>query len=85
MGGHCRIMLLPQSHDPDSLVREEGLDKFTERVQAAQALSDYFFEHVSGDLNLSEMEGRAQLISKAKPYLEKLPEGVFQGNDVCAS
>jgi len=77
-GRSCRIMMLPQSHDPDSLVREEGLDKFTERVQTAQALSDYFFEHVSGELNLFEMEGRAQLISKAKPYLEKLPEGVFR-------
>ncbi|MDD1618608.1 MAG: DNA primase [Methylococcaceae bacterium] len=69
---------LPHSHDPDSLVREEGLDGFTLRVQTAQALSDYFFEYVSGGLNLSEMEGRAQLISKAKPYLEKLPEGVFK-------
>jgi DNA primase len=77
-GRSCRIMMLPHSHDPDSLVREEGLDGFTLRVQTAQALSDYFFEHVSGGLNLSEMEGRAQLISKAKPYLEKLPEGVFK-------
>jgi DNA primase len=77
-GRSCRIMLLPQSHDPDSLIREEGLDKFVERIQTAQALSDYFFEHVSEELNLSEMEGRAQLISKAKPYLEKLPEGVFK-------
>jgi DNA primase len=77
-GRSCRIMLLPQSHDPDSLIREEGLDKFVERIQAAQALSDYFFEHVSEELNLSEMEGRAQLIGKAKPYLEKLPEGVFK-------
>ena len=49
-GRSCRIMMLPQSHDPDSLIRMEGLDKFTERVQAAQALSDYFFEQVSGDL-----------------------------------
>ena len=71
-------MMLPQSHDPDSLVREEGSDKFTKRVQTAQALSDYFFEQVSKELKLSEMEGRAQLISKAKPYLEKLPEGVFR-------
>jgi DNA primase len=77
-GRSCRIMLLPQSHDPDSLIREEGLDKFVERIQTARALSDYFFEHVSEELNLSEMEGRAQLIGKAKPYLEKLPEGVFK-------
>jgi DNA primase len=77
-GRSCRIMLLPQNHDPDSLVREEGIDKFAGRVQTAQALSDYFFEHISGELNLSEMEGRAQLIGKAKPHLEKLSEGVFK-------
>ena len=77
-GRSCRIMLLPQGQDPDSLVRSEGLDKFTERIQTAQALSDYFFNHASTGLNLSEMEGRAQLIGKAKPYLEKLPDGVFR-------
>ena len=77
-GRSCRIMMLPQSYDPDSLVREEGLDKFTQRIQSAQGLSDYFFENVSEGLKLSEMEGRAQLVSKALPYLERLPEGVFR-------
>ena len=77
-GRQMRIMILPKNHDPDSLVREEGLSGFTARVQSAQPLSDYFFEHFTEELNLSEMEGRAQLIGKAKPYLEKLPEGVFR-------
>ena len=77
-GRQMRIMILPKNHDPDSLVREEGLSGFTARMQSAQPLSDYFFEHVTEELNLSEMEGRAQLIGKAKPYLEKLPEGVFR-------
>jgi DNA primase len=77
-GRQMRIMILPKNHDPDSLVREEGLAGFTARVQSAQPLSDYFFEHFTEELNLSEMEGRAQLIGKAKPYLEKLPEGVFK-------
>jgi DNA primase len=77
-GRQMRIMILPKNHDPDSLVREEGLTGFTARMQSAQPLSDYFFEHFTEELNLSEMEGRAQLIGKAKPYLEKLPEGVFR-------
>ena len=74
----CRIMMLPQNQDPDSLIRKEGLSSFTLRVQSAQALSDYFFETLSENLNLSEMEGRAQLIGKAKPYIDKLPEGIFR-------
>lgn len=77
-GRQIRIMLLPQDHDPDSLVREEGVDGFVGRVQTAETLSEYFFGHFSKELNLSEMEGRAQLVNKAKPYLKKLPESVFK-------
>ncbi len=77
-GRQIRIMLLPQNHDPDSLVREEGLIEFTGRLNNAQPLSGYFFEQLSANLNLSEMESRAQLVAKAKPYLEKLPESAFK-------
>jgi len=47
-------------------------------MQTAETLSEYFFGHFSNELNLSEMEGRAQLVNKAKPYLNKLPESVFK-------
>ncbi len=77
-GRQIRIMLLPQKHDPDSLAREEGIDSFINRVQTAETLSEYFFGHFSNELNLSEMEGRAQLVNKARPYLEKLPECIFK-------
>ena len=77
-GRQIRIMLLPQNHDPDSLVRKEGLDKFVERVQTAQVLSDYFFEHFSKDLKLSEMESRSSLKDDAESYLKQLPIGAFR-------
>ncbi len=77
-GRQVRIMILPQTQDPDSLMREEGLDRFTERVLTAATLSEYFFAQCSKKLNLTELEGRAQLINKARPYLDKLPEGIFK-------
>ncbi|NOT13220.1 MAG: DNA primase [Methylococcaceae bacterium] len=77
-GRQIRIMLLPQNHDPDSLIREQGLDIFIERMQTAQALSDYFFEHFSRDLKLSEIEGRANLKKEAEVYLKQLPIGAFR-------
>ncbi|MGZ8162115.1 MAG: DNA primase [Methylobacter sp.] len=77
-GRQIGIMLLPQNYDPDSLVREEGVDRFNERVQSAKTLSDYFFQHVSETLNLSRMEERVQLAIKATPYLEKIPAGIFK-------
>ncbi len=77
-GRQVRVMLLPQNYDPDTLVREEGLDKFTERIQSAQVLSDYFFEHFTKDLKLSEMESRSSLKEEALSYLEQLPIGAFR-------
>ena len=77
-GRQVRILLLPQNHDPDSLVREEGPEQFEARVAQSRALSDYFFDTLSEELNLAEMEGRSMLANKAKPYLEKLPQSVFR-------
>jgi len=77
-GRQIRIMILPSQHDPDSLIREQGLTGFTEQIQTALPLSDYFFGHFTDVLNLTETEGRAQLVSQAKPYLEKLPDSVFK-------
>jgi len=77
-GRQIKIMQLPLGIDPDNLIREKGLSHFEQKINEAQALSDYFFERLSQGLNLSDLEGRASLINKAKTYLEKLPNGVFQ-------
>jgi DNA primase len=77
-GRQVRIMLLPQNEDPDSLIRKEGETGFDNRLQAAETLSDYFFNQLSSELSLSKLEDRAQLVNKAKPYLDKLPQSVFR-------
>ena len=78
-GRQLRVMLLPVGHDPDSIVRDQGLSRFVEAVDMAQALSEYFFSQLLGDgVNPVEMEARAQLVNDAKPYLEKLPDSVFK-------
>ena len=77
-GRQVRLMLLPEGHDPDSLIRAEGVDNFAQRVSSAQALSDYFFAHFTAALDLSTMEGRAKLVAQAKSHIEQLPGGVFK-------
>ena len=74
----AKIMQLPESHDPDSLVRAEGLDKMLARIQSATPLSEYFFATLTTPLNLDTVEGRSTLASEAKPYLETLPPGFFR-------
>jgi len=77
-GRQIKIMLLPQGEDPDSLIRQEGLEIFSKRIISTQTLSDYFFEHLTKKLDLATLEGRSSLVSKAQSYLQQLPEGVFK-------
>lgn len=77
-GRQVKIMLLPDGHDPDSLVRAEGINGFEDRIQKAQSLSDYFFAHISENIDLEVAEGRAKFLASAKPHLEKIPAGFFQ-------
>ncbi len=77
-GRQIKIMLLPQGEDPDSLIREEGLEFFLKRIISTQALSNYFFEYLAKSLDLTTMEGRSYLVTIAKPHLQQLPEGIFK-------
>ncbi len=77
-GRQIKIMLLPQGHDPDSLIREESLQGFETRIADALVLSDYFFEHLGAGLNLATVEGKAKLLSVTRPQLEKMPRGFFR-------
>lgn len=77
-GRQVKIMLLPEGQDPDSLIRAEGVAAFERGIALAATLSEYFFGRVQDELSLESMEGRAQLISRSKKYLEQLPVGVFR-------
>jgi DNA primase len=77
-GRQIRIMMLPEQHDPDSFIKAEGQDPFTQRIEAAQALSEYFYDHFTKDLKLAEFENRSNLRDEAEEYLKKLPIGPFR-------
>ncbi len=73
-----RVLILPPAHDPDSLLRAEGVEAFTQRIEQSEMVSAYFFNHLTATLNLTSIEGRAKLAHQAKPYLFKLVNGNFK-------
>jgi len=77
-GRQVKVMLLPEGHDPDSMIREWGVARFESEIERAQALSDYFFDYICKDINLQTVEGRSLLVTKAKPHIEKIPAGFFR-------
>jgi DNA primase len=77
-GRQIRFLFLPDGHDPDSLVGEEGREAFEARLQKALSLSEYFLNHLKAQVDTQTVDGRAQLAALAKPLLERIPEGVYR-------
>jgi DNA primase len=77
-GIQMRFMFLPESEDPDSLIRKEGKKPFEERIKNATTLSQFFFQSVSHEADLGSLDGRARFIKLATDYLKQMPESMFQ-------
>ncbi|MCG6900353.1 MAG: DNA primase [Gammaproteobacteria bacterium] len=77
-GREARFLFLPDDEDPDSLVRKIGSDAFEKQVETATHLSDFFFDRLSSQVDISSIDGRARLVTLAKPLLASLPDSVFR-------
>ncbi|MBK7615523.1 MAG: DNA primase [Burkholderiales bacterium] len=73
-----RFLFLPAEHDPDSYVREFGKEGFEVCVRNAVPLSKQLLEHVAHDCDLASAEGRARMLSQARPLWMALPEGALR-------
>ena len=77
-GRQIKFIFLPEGEDPDTIVRREGEQGFLQRLQKAEVFSNFFYQSLSKDVDLNTIDGRSFLVEKARPYLGRLPEGVFQ-------
>src|SRR4051812_27648075 len=77
-GRQIRFLFLPEGHDPDSLVGEEGREKFEKRLDGALPLSEYLATALGEQLDLSHADGRAQFAELARPLVSKVAPGVYR-------
>jgi DNA primase len=76
-GRQARFLFLPEGEDPDTMVRSQGADSFRALLEGAQALSEFFFDHFTADVDMQSIDGRAKLVDMARPLIERIPPGVF--------
>ncbi|MDE2423443.1 MAG: DNA primase [Betaproteobacteria bacterium] len=66
------FLFLPEGEDPDSFIRAHGKEAFERQMDQALPFSEYFFEVIREDVDISTMEGRAKALTQAKSYLEQI-------------
>ncbi len=74
----AKFLFLPEKEDPDTMVRKEGFDAFEQRIQNATPLSEFLFEHLKAESDISTQEGKAQLASKANKLIQKMHNSLFK-------
>jgi DNA primase len=77
-GRELKFMFLPEGHDPDTLVAEEGAEGFEQRLAGALPLSEYLIQHLSAEVDLDHVDGRAKLKALAAPLFARMPEGIYR-------
>jgi len=77
-GREMRFLFLPDGHDPDTLVGEEGREAFEERLASAIPLSEYLVRELTEQTDLSHADGRARFAAAARPLLAKVAPGVYR-------
>ena len=73
-----KFLFLPPEHDPDSFIRAHGEQAFSQYVHDATPLSRFLVEAASDGCDLGSAEGRAHMVSNARPLWQTLPEGALK-------
>ncbi|RLM20954.1 DNA primase [Brenneria alni] len=72
-GRQLRFMFLPDGEDPDTLVRKEGKALFEQRMEQALPLSQFLFETLQQQVDMSSPDGRTKLSTLALPLIGQVP------------
>ena len=74
----AKFLFLPEKEDPDTMVRKEGKEAFEQRIKNASTLSDFLFENLKSECDLSNNEGKAQLASRANALIQKMHNSIYK-------
>ena len=77
-GRQIRFVFLPDGHDPDSYVNEQGSDALVAAVDNGMALSDFLISELASQVDMTTIDGKARLAELAKPLVRKIPQGVYR-------
>lgn len=72
-GRQLKFIFLPDGEDPDTFIRAKGKTGFEAYLDNAQPLSEFLFERLIAQVDLSTKEGKSKLASLAVPLIKRIP------------
>jgi DNA primase len=72
-GRVARFLFLPEGHDPDTFIQQQGLEAFHQQALQAATLTEFLFSELLTRGEVQSPEGRAQFIDMLRPYFTRIP------------
>lgn len=73
-----KFIFLPQGEDPDSLVNKIGQRLFEKKIDSAINITEYFFNEFKARIDLTSIEGKSQLITRANTLISTIPSSTLR-------
>ena len=77
-GRQLKFMFLPDGEDPDSYIRKYGKEAFEQQVADSMPLSEFMFNSLTQQVDMTSKEGMAKLSTLAVPLIDKVPGGTLR-------
>ncbi|MEC7640663.1 MAG: DNA primase [Nitrospinota bacterium] len=75
-GMNVRVTTLPEGHDPDSYIREQGAKIFSQLVQDAESYVEYFIRKTVAAGNIEKTSGRIEVANRILPMIGKIRNSI---------
>ncbi|MBL7004150.1 MAG: DNA primase [Gammaproteobacteria bacterium] len=72
-GRIAKFLFLPTGEDPDTFVQQYGKERFIEKVNNADTLTQFLFDSLLAKHNIKTAEGRALLLDELRPHFQQIP------------
>jgi DNA primase len=73
-----RILVMPAGHDPDSLIRDEGPDRFREVISKARGFFEFYLDHLFKTHDPNSDIGRLKISRALAEALAKVSDAVHR-------
>ncbi|ATW43964.1 DNA primase [Glaesserella parasuis] len=72
-GRQLKFIFLPDGEDPDTFIRAQGKEGFERYLEQALTLSEFLFDSLLTQVDLSTKEGKSKIASLALPLIKRIP------------
>ena len=73
-----KFLFLPDGEDPDSMVAKESVSAFQKRIEQAQPLSQFLFEHLTNQVEFQTIEGKTLFLDQVMGFIRQVNYPIYQ-------